>query len=243
MLPLHAVPLTEQKRLIDICPVQYIPTLALLPVSRARKPADKVLLMGCEQDGFGSRPLKQVPQELDNLGQVWSKTKARKTEKCLLESNDSPEQCGVPLTRWVEFDVLHLACHGDFPEDRPFDANLRLGKDAVRMSEFFGVRLNASLVSLSACSLARQTRQHSGIKLVGDEWVGLYLPLFFAGARGLLASLWDAYSEEAATFMGEMHHALSEGDGLAQAFQKATLRLYGKPEPSWANWYLVGFPK
>jgi CHAT domain-containing protein len=242
MLPLHALPISADKRLIDVCPVQYIPSMALLPSRRAGKGTENILLMGCEQDGFSSPPLKEVPDELERLNEVWSKGRYGKTVKCLLPRDSSPEESGFPLSKWIDFDVLHFACHGDFPEGRPFDAALRLGKDAVRTSEFFGVRLKATLVSLSACSLGRQTQQHSGIKLAGDEWVGLYLPLFYAGARGLVVSLWDANSEAAASFMKEFHRALSETGDLAGAFQKAMQSVAQTPEALWANWYLVGFP-
>ena len=241
MLPLHALWVDQNTRLIDLCPVQYIPTLALLQLRRTER-AENILLMGCEQDGLGSPPLKHVPDELDTLYETWS-SQTGKARKFLLASDSSPDACGLPLENWQDFDVLHFACHGEFPEDRPFDAALRLGNDAVRTSEFFGVRLKANLVSLSACALGRQTHKHSGLKLCGDEWIGLYLPLFYAGARCVVASLWDANSQVAALFMNEFHRHLSNGAGLAGAFQQAIMSVAKKPEPFWTNWYLVGFPE
>ncbi len=245
MLPLHALPVDQNTRLINLYPVQYIPTLALLQLRRAERAerAENILLMGCEQNGFPTDPpLKHVPDELDTLYETWS-SRTGNVEKFLLTSDSSPKACGLPPKNWQDFDVLHFACHGEFPEDRPFDAGLRLGNDVVRTSEFFGVRLKASLISLSACALGRQTRHHSGLKLSGDEWVGLYLPLFYAGARCVLASLWDANSQVAALFMNEFHRRLSEGAGRASAFQEAVLSVAKKPEPFWTNWYLVGFPE
>ena len=244
MLPLHALPIDQNTRLIDHYPVQYIPTLALLQQRRAERAerAENILLMGCEQNGFPKDPpLRHVPEELDTLYKTWS-NRTGNIQKHLLMSDSSPVAVGLPPKNWQDFDVLHFACHGEFPEDRPFDAGLRLGNDVVRTSEFFGVRLKASLVSLSACALGRQTRRHSGIKLSGDEWVGLYLPLFYSGVRCVLASLWDANSQVAALFMNEFHRRLSEGSGRADAFQQAVLSVVKKPEPFWTNWYLVGFP-
>jgi CHAT domain-containing protein len=242
MLPLHALPIDENRRLIDLYPVQYIPTLALLQLRRGQR-AEDILLMGCERNGFEKDPpLKHVRDELDTLYEAWS-SRTGKIQKVLLASNSSPEACGLSPQNWRDFDVLHFACHGEFPEDRPFDAGLRLGNDAVRTSEFFGIQLKASLVSLSACALGRQTRHHSGLKLSGDEWVGLYLPLFYAGARCVVASLWDANSQVAALFMKEFHRRLSNGAGIASAFQQAISSVSKKPAPFWANWYLVGFPE
>ena len=245
MLPLHALPVDQNARLIDLCPVQYIPTLALLQLRRTNQinRIQNILLMGCEQNGFpNDPPLKHVPAELETLYQTWT-NHTSKVQKVLLTSDNSPESCGLPPKIWQDFDVLHFACHGEFPEDRPFDAGLRLGNSAVRTSEFFGVRLKAGLVSLSACALGRQTRHLAGLKLSGDEWVGLYLPLFYAGARCVVASLWDANSQVAALFMNEFHQGLSNGAGIASAFQHAILSVAKKPEPFWSNWYLVGFPE
>jgi CHAT domain-containing protein len=116
-----------------------------------------------------------------------------------------------------------------------------LGKEALRTSEFFGTRLQATFIILSACALGRQTYRHSDIDLVGDEWVGLYLPLLYAGARALLVSLWDANSQVAARLMKELHLALSQGASPADAFQQALQSTGRDPAPLWANWYLVGF--
>ena len=88
-------------------------------------------------------------------------------------------------------------------------------------------------------------------QLAGDEWLGFYLPLIYAGARCVVASLWEAYSATAASFMAFLHVALKRGDDPADAMRWAQNRaaseqLSGKfadPMPAtWANWYAVGVP-
>ena len=110
------------------------------------------------------------------------------------------------------------------------------------MSEFFAARLNAKLVCLSACSLGRQAERSSTLALAGNEWIGLYLPLFYAGAETLLVSLWDANDRVTSTMMEVLHHELSHNAAPADAFQHACLAVSQKRESLWANWYLVGFP-
>lgn len=241
-MPLHALPIGEAELLIDRCPVQYIPTLALLPLSKHEREAEKVLLLGCAENDFKDPILKEVPDEIEALSDLWSAARPSKVTKRLIAREQSPSDAGVPLDIWGEFDVIHIACHGVFPETRPLDAALRLGNDNIRTSEMFGVRLKANLTCLSACSLGRQTTSLSGVQLVGDEWVGFYLPLFYAGTRAVLVSLWDANSRVASAFMKTLHGALSEGKSSADAFQIAALSVKSKPGPLWANWYLVGFP-
>jgi CHAT domain-containing protein len=241
-LPLHAVPSGQGGRLIDRWPVQYIPTLALLPLGNPAVRPEAVLLVGCEQDGFGGKRLKEVPDEIRALQQVWSNQRPGRVTASLLRPDGSPSQAGLQVEKWQAFEFVHIACHGTFPEERPLDAALRLGKEAVRASEFFTVRLPASLVSLSACALGRQTQRHAEGALAGQEWVGLYLPLFYAGTQALLVSLWDADSGVAALFMKTLHTLLSEGMSAPEAYQKACHSVIRKPAPYWANWYLVGFP-
>jgi CHAT domain-containing protein len=199
--------------------------------------------MGCVQDAFGSRSLKNVPNDLDTLALLWSGSGSSPVTSCLIPTDGSPDQAGLPPTKWEDFEFLHIACHGKFPEERPLDAALYLGKEALRVSEFFAVRLRAKLVSLSACSLGRHTQHHFGVDLAGDEWLGLYLSLFYAGAQALLVSLWDANSQVAALFMKALHTALSQEASPAEAFQQAVKSVHGKPIPYSANWYLVGFPE
>jgi len=125
----------------------------------------------------------------------------------------------------------------------PFDAALRLGNDAVRSSEFFSARLSNARVFLSACSLGRQ-EDGTGKPSAGDEWIGLYLPIFYSGAQQLLVSLYDADSATAVRVMVKMHAALSKGAALASALQSAIVAAIneGFPPALWANWYLVGLP-
>ena len=224
--------------------IQYIPTLALLPLARAPLAKAPVLLIGCQQDGFASAPLPEVPGELRAIRRAWATQGTRPVTCRLIATDGTPEAEGVGLGRWGEFGIVHVACHGDFPPNRPFDAALRLGTAAIRMSDFFGIRLGGAVASFSACSVGRHAEDLDGRAVIGDEWIGLYLPLLYAGARCVIASLWDAYSEPAGRFMTFLHAGLERGDEPADAVRWAQDRAASEmPEPAtWANWYPVGFP-
>ena len=98
-------------------------------------------------------------------------------------------------------------------------------------------------VFLSACSLGRQ-EDGSGKPTAGDEWMGVYLPIFYSGAQQLLVSLYDADSDTAMRVMVDLHTGLSKGMSLASALQAALIAAVeeGRPSALWANWYLVGLP-
>ena len=239
-MSLHAIPLATNQRLIERCPVLMIPTLALLAVSRERQPEREVLLLGCEQDGFKNRSLKDVPAEIEKLTQLWS---ARgEVSAALIPPDGSPESCGHAPESWSRFRLLHLACHGKFDVANPLDAALFLGRDRLPAAKFFTMRLNASLVVLSACDVGRRSDRADPAAGGFDEWLGMYVPLFYAGARMLLASRWKANSERGARFMSVFHKALADGDSPPVAMRKACLNPRRGPEPFWSNWTLVGLP-
>ena len=242
-IPLHAIPLAEDEVLIQKVPVQFIPTLTLLTLRSAAKPADQILLMGCPLDGFGDPPLNEVESEISSLARTWQSRVPGKVRACIIPPDGSPKQSGLGLEQWCGYGILHFACHGEFPEGSPFDASLRLGNDAVRASEFFSVRLGNASVFLSACALGSQ-EYGSGKPSASDEWIGLYLPLFYSGAQQLLVSLYNADSSSAMKFMMNVHTSLSQGSILVSACQQAIKAAIdqGIPPARWANWYLVGLP-
>jgi CHAT domain-containing protein len=242
-IPLQSLPISDDQLLIEKVPVQFIPTLTLLTLQSKAVEADKILLLGCATNGFGDPPLGEVETEIASLARIWQARRPGKVEHRILPPEALPKKQGLGPENWGEFGILHFACHGVFKEGMPFDAALRLGSDAVRASELFSAHLGNARVFLSACSLGRQ-EDGSGKPTAGDEWIGLYLPIFYSGAQQLLVSLYDADSETAMRVMVDLHASLSEGLALASAFQSAIKGAIdeGRPPALWANWYLVGLP-
>src|SRR5262249_21528294 len=242
-IALQCVPLSDDQLLVQKVPVQFIPTLTLLTLQSKVARADKILLLGCPANGFGDPPLEEVETEIDSLARIWRAQLPDKVRDCILPPDARPKKLGLGPEHWGEFGLLHFACHGVFKEGMPFDAALRLGSEAVRASELFSAHLTNARVLLSACSLGRQ-EDGSGQPAAGDEWIGLYLPIFYSGAQQLLVSLYDADSETAMRIMVDVHTSLSNGAALVSALQHAISAAIdeGRPPALWANWYLVGLP-
>jgi CHAT domain-containing protein len=240
-LPLHALG-AEGTTLLDHSPVQYIPTFTLLPLRRAPERVTHIGLIGCVRNGFGDPPLDDVDGEIRDIAKAWSSRRAGAVQAKMIPAEGKLADCGMAVSEWRRFEYLHIACHGVFPEGRPFDAALRLGREAVRAAELFGTKLNAKLVSLSACALGRREDQGANASVRADEWVGMYLPLFYAGASAMLVSLWDAESEAAAKLMAALHENLAAADAPAAALRKALPAVADRPASHWANWILVGVP-
>jgi CHAT domain-containing protein len=115
----------------------------------------------------------------------------------------------------AEFDGLHFATHAVIEQDAPHTSRILLGDGDLTVLDILDLNLNAGLVTLSACS------SHLGAGGSGDEWVGLARAFYYAGARALVASLWqveDAYTTE---LMTKMYGNLSRGDSISAALQRA----------------------
>src|SRR5262249_22934324 len=91
---------------------------------------------------------------------------------------------------------IHFACHGSLDERVPLDSALVLavpeapapGLDngLLQAWEIFDhVRIDADLVTLSAC------RTGLGREMGGEGLLGLTRAFHYAGARSVLATLWD----------------------------------------------------
>jgi CHAT domain-containing protein len=131
---------------------------------------------------------------------------------------------------------IHIATHGFFRRDNPIFSSIRLGDSHLSLFELYQLPLTAELVTLSGCS--------TGLNVVvgGDELVGLMRGLLYAGAQGILASLWDVHDRSTAEFMTAFYQRLQQKASKAEALRAAMAELRESyPHPyHWAPFILVG---
>src|SRR6185295_9003877 len=108
---------------------------------------------------------------------------------------------------------LHLASHGYFRRDNPMFSFLRLADSNLHFYNLLDLKLNAEMVTLSAC--------HTGVNKVfpGDELHGLVRGFLYAGAPSVVASLWAVSDRSTAELMREMYSHIRAG-----ATKRAALR-------------------
>ena len=141
---------------------------------------------------------------------------------------------------------LHFATHADLPGKvqgikEPFiilgQVENQGGDDGfLTLSEVLGLKLNADLVVLSACSTGRG-------KLMAGEGVANFARAFqHAGARGTVVSLWEVASEAAVTYMKSFYGKMRAGMGKAEALRLARKEVKEKyPHPFfWSVFVLYG---
>ncbi len=145
------------------------------------------------------------------------------------------------------FSVVHFATHGLISRNHPNRSALLLTPDTdlkedgfLQAREISRLRLPADLVVLSACRTAR------GRPMAGEGIQGLAQAFFHAGARSVLATLWDIEDAPTAYFIERFYHHLSLGKSKSESLRTAKLDLIsrdGLEHPSrWAGFILIGEP-
>jgi CHAT domain-containing protein len=140
-----------------------------------------------------------------------------------------------------DYDVLHIASHGEFKPTSPGDSRLLLaageGQDGnLSVTEIFGLATKADMVTLSACETGL------GKLSSGDEVVGLDRAFFYAGARTVVSSLWRISDVTSAVVMKRFYRYLAEGQDKAEAMRQAQMivRRYHAHPAYWSSYRVVG---
>ena len=132
--------------------------------------------------------------------------------------------------------LVHIATHGWFRQDNPMFSSISLGDSRLSLFDLYQLDLPSELVTLSGCG--------TGLNVVvgGDELLGLVRGLLYAGAQGVLVTLWDVNDQSTAEFMKLFYEHLKTNPNKAQAVQHATAEIrkkYAHPF-YWAPFVLVG---
>jgi CHAT domain-containing protein len=137
-----------------------------------------------------------------------------------------------------EFDFVHLATHAVLDRAAPHQSRVILADDALTTADILDLTLNARLVTLSAC----QTALSQGGQ--GDELIGLARAFFYAGARALLATLWQVEDGSTTEWVGRFYRHWMDGENIAEAVRHAQIEMIrGSCSPyQWAPFVSMGRP-
>jgi CHAT domain-containing protein len=144
---------------------------------------------------------------------------------------------------------LHFATHGLLDSRSPLDSSLALTVPAERRAGeengllqaweiFEQLRIDADLVTLSACETAL------GADVAGEGLVGLTRAFHYAGARTVLASLWQVADVSTSDLMTKLYAHLRSGMTKDEALRLAQRDAIARPETAapfhWAAFTLSG---
>ncbi len=125
----------------------------------------------------------------------------------------------------IDFGFIHFAAHATANQESPLDSAVLLtakdGNNKLYARDIRDHPIDADLVTLSACRGAG-ARTYDGEGLVGFAWAFLG-----AGARNVIAGLWEVDDRSTAQLMEKMYQALGRGTAPAAALREAKLALAG----------------
>jgi CHAT domain-containing protein len=115
--------------------------------------------------------------------------------------------------------AIHFTAHALANRERPLESAVLLSSGKLYAREVMNLPLKVDLVTVSACRGAGQ-RTYSGEGLVGFAWAFLR-----AGARNVIAGLWDVNDQSTAGLMDALYRELDAGKRPADALRAAKLAM------------------
>jgi CHAT domain-containing protein len=141
--------------------------------------------------------------------------------------------------RLNDYRIVHFATHGLINTTRPelsglalslVDSQGRSREGFLRLNTIYNMRLSADLVVLSACQSAL------GKEIAGEGLVGLTRGFMYAGAKRVIASLWQVSDAATAELMKKFYAGLLQRRlPPAAALRSAQLEI--ARDPRWASPY------
>jgi CHAT domain-containing protein len=121
------------------------------------------------------------------------------------------------------FGLIHFVAHATANREEPLESAVILSRSGdnyeLLARDVIDKRLQAELVTISACRSAG-ARTYAGEGLVGFSWAFLE-----AGARNVIAGLWDVNDRSTADLMERLYGGLARGLAPADALRSAKLKL------------------
>ncbi len=146
-----------------------------------------------------------------------------------------------------QYNILHLALHGDVDHERPENSKLYFTKSKDTLEdnllyghELFALDIPAELTVLSACNTG------TGKIAKGEGIMSLGSAFQYAGTKSLLLSSWEVSDQTTPELMKYFYTHLKAGMNKSKALQQAKLQYLNTANINrthpfyWGGFYLVG---
>jgi CHAT domain-containing protein len=186
--------------------------------------------------------LQPLPGALDELKNISRHFNGEYFTERAATEHSFKEYCG-------QYKILHLATHAIVDDRYPAlsrlmfsDATDTLEDGSLFIYELYNLKLNAELVTLSACN--------TGIGKLhrGEGLMSLGRGFMYAGCPNVVMSLWPVSDQSTAKLMDLFYNGLKKGENKDEALRNAKLSLLNSADPQasnpyfWAAFTLVGQP-
>jgi CHAT domain-containing protein len=214
--------------------LRFLPSASVVEFLRksSGKPVGKLLAIGNPDLGDARFDLPSAEQEARSIGA--SIAGAR-----VLVRGQATETAFRALAGGERY--VHIASHGEYNADDALQSRVLLAPDkendgSLTTSELYGLRLDADLVTLSACETGL------GRVLTGDDVIGLTRGFLYAGASNVVASLWQVDDDATTRLMQTFYANMEKGLPKSEALRRAQLEVRKQwPQPFfWAAFFITG---
>ncbi len=220
--------------LVDQVPLFSLPSASVLrhtAQEREKENNPKVLAVGNPDLGNPALALPFAEKEVASIG--W-----RFPDMTLLTGDKATE--GWVVRNISDYDIIHLASHGEFDPVNPLFSSVKLARDDeddgdLRASEIFGLDIRAGLVMLSACQTGL------GKITSGDDVIGMNRAFLYAGTNAIMSSLWRVSDISTALLVKQFYREY-QNRPKAQSLSRAMRHVKSRyPHPGyWGAFVLVG---
>jgi CHAT domain-containing protein len=160
------------------------------------------------------RPLQHAEQEVEDVIR-------------LLDAGDTAKgrtESAVKTLATEPVRVVHFAAHAIADEAVPRRSGVLLEADDrddgwLQVHEIPNISMRADLVVLATC------RSHAGRSVRGEGLLGLSRAFMRAGARAIVATLWEVDDRDTRRLVGAFYEQLRSGSGADEALRVAQLRM------------------
>ncbi|MAL18623.1 MAG: hypothetical protein CL670_13065 [Balneola sp.] len=211
----------DGKYIIQTYNVKYLPSASIYPFIRPphRTTSQELLALAgsgfeggqegitesSSQTSFASLPSTLL--EVDSIAANFSTTRLLK--------NEDVTEATLKSFDLSQFRYIHFATHAEIDEINPSQSGLMLSKKMeveslfgedghLNSTEISGLRLNADLVTLSACQTGM------GKLINGEGLLGLQRSFLTAGSSSVMVSLWNIFDRSTSVFMSKFYKSVLE---------------------------------
>lgn len=196
------------------------PSLNLAKTANNSVEPESILLVGDPEQVSPDFPgLEHAASEINNIKNSFSQLKASQMK--ILTGRDA-QPAGYLDSRPQDYDLISFVAHAEANREIPLDSAIILSNSPNKgfklyARDIMAIPLKAEVVSVSSCTSAG-SRTFAGEGLVGFAWAFLH-----AGAKRVVAGLWEVDDLGAAELMTLFHQRLAAGLSPEEALRASKL--------------------
>jgi len=200
---------------IEEATLAVVPSLTVLTERRSGpgRPGGALVIGDPIPSERGFRRLEHGAAEMRNV--------ARHFHKATILAEEAATPAAFEQVEPRRFRYVHFTAHGKANSESPLDSYVVLspsgGRGVLRVREIAAKPMEADLVTVSSCRGTGE-RSYAGEGMIGFAW-GFQR----AGARAVIAGLWDVNDRSTPAIMDKLYESIAAGHDPAQGLRLAKL--------------------